>query len=365
MSMALLALAACSSNYNLGVNPSLGIGTDVSLAVSGGVTQLSEGTATTVSAIVSNDVNNAGVSWSLIGAGTLTSPTNTTVIYAGPTSGVTGAVSAEITATSIANGANTATVTLITFGTPVINPRTQFPANVNVAYEADISAQGGTAPFTWTLTSGTLPPGLALNGSSTAITSITGTPTTAGTYSFTLQTVDANSAIASVPVTLVVNAQAACLLSGQFTFAFSGFRGGGAATHVGNITISSTGAVTGEQDYKDGHRTTVGETLDTSSNCTNRSTNSGVLTLNAASGQVVYNFSVTPPDSNNVIHSARLQLISSGSDAGSGQLTLTDTTAIAGTPPRRAWTCQPRPWSLRSFPRRSAVPMKTFRCQVP
>src|SRR5207249_398076 len=45
----------------------------------------------------------------------------------------------------------------------------------------------GVAPFTWAVTSGALPPGLSLAGST-----ISGTPTTAGTYTFTLRATDAN-----------------------------------------------------------------------------------------------------------------------------------------------------------------------------
>ena len=51
------------------------------------------------------------------------------------------------------------------------------------AYSADIfSVEGGTAPFTWSVSAGTLPPGLTLAPSTGAIT---GTPTAAGTYNFT------------------------------------------------------------------------------------------------------------------------------------------------------------------------------------
>jgi hypothetical protein len=334
--LTLLALAACSSNYNLGLSPSLGVGLNVALNVSGGVTQIQQGNYTTITATVSNDPSDVGVTWSLLAGepGQLIDATKNEVAYVAPASGVTGAVSAQITATSIANPANTATVTIVTLGTPVLNQSARFPANVGVPYQTNLSVSGGYSPFAWTLSSGSLPPGLSLGSNDSAITSINGTPTTAGTYSFEVQMADNDGNVAGpLPITLVVNPKAACLLSGQFTLAFSGFRGGGAATHVANITIDSSGAVTGEQDYKSGKRVTVDETLNSTSNCTNRNTNSGKLTLNAPSGQIVYNFSTTPPDANNVIHSARLQLINSGSDSGSGQITLTDPAALTGTPP--------------------------------
>jgi hypothetical protein len=47
-------------------------------------------------------------------------------------------------------------------------------------------ASGGTAPYTYTVTPGTLPPGLSLSSSGV----LSGTPTTAGTYSFTVTVKD-------------------------------------------------------------------------------------------------------------------------------------------------------------------------------
>jgi large repetitive protein len=60
---------------------------------------------------------------------------------------------------------------------------------VNYPYNTFISTTGGVTPFTWTLFSGTLPPGLAFN---TTTGQITGTPTTASStpYAFTLQVAD-------------------------------------------------------------------------------------------------------------------------------------------------------------------------------
>jgi hypothetical protein len=48
-------------------------------------------------------------------------------------------------------------------------------AQVGVAYSATLAASGGTAPYTWTIASGSLPAGLSLNASTGVIS---GTPTT-------------------------------------------------------------------------------------------------------------------------------------------------------------------------------------------
>src|SRR5687767_8294194 len=61
---------------------------------------------------------------------------------------------------------------------------------VNQAYNRPVQASGGTQPLTWNIVagSGTLPPGLNLNSTTGAIS---GTPTTAGTSSFTVRVADA------------------------------------------------------------------------------------------------------------------------------------------------------------------------------
>ncbi len=63
-------------------------------------------------------------------------------------------------------------------------------AQLNVPYSASMSATGGTAPFNWAITSGSLPPGLML-GASTG--QISGTPYVQGTYSFTLRAMDSST----------------------------------------------------------------------------------------------------------------------------------------------------------------------------
>ena len=329
---AALALTACNNNTNRAITAQVGVDTGVTLTTAGSATSLLTGQTLALGAVVTSASNAAGVTWSLTGVGSITSQTPTSATYVAPTGtgagqAVEGASTALITATSVANPTQVASVALIVLGTPLIDPTTLFPANVNVAYQTPVSASGGDAPFTWVVLSGALPPGLALNGSTTGSTYIQGTPTTTGTYSFTLQATDTLSRVASVALTMSVNPQIACVLQGNYTLLFSGFRANGEATHIASIQISSTGTITGEQDYKDPNGTTVAETL-TSGTCVNRETNTGVLTLNAPSGELVYNFAATLPGADQKIHSARLQLIHSGSDSGSGQLELQDFTGI-------------------------------------
>ena len=60
---------------------------------------------------------------------------------------------------------------------------------VGVPYNSALSASGGVPGYTYSITSGSLPPGLMLNLSTGAIT---GTPTTAGTFNFTAKVVDSS-----------------------------------------------------------------------------------------------------------------------------------------------------------------------------
>ena len=62
-------------------------------------------------------------------------------------------------------------------------------------YTASPSASGGTAPYTYALTVGSLPPGLSL---STSTGAITGLPRLKGTFTFTLQVTDNVAATATV-----------------------------------------------------------------------------------------------------------------------------------------------------------------------
>jgi len=63
----------------------------------------------------------------------------------------------------------------------ISSPASLFPGTRGAGYSCALQASGGQPPFTWTVTGGTLPPGLSL----TASGQITGTPTTSGTYIFT------------------------------------------------------------------------------------------------------------------------------------------------------------------------------------
>jgi hypothetical protein len=70
----------------------------------------------------------------------------------------------------------------------------------NTSYSASLTATGGTAPYTWSVSSGSLPAGLTLSNAG----QISGTPSTAGTSSFTVAVSDSSSPAATATANLSI-----------------------------------------------------------------------------------------------------------------------------------------------------------------
>jgi hypothetical protein len=73
-------------------------------------------------------------------------------------------------------------------------------AVVGQTYSNTLASTGGTAPLTWTLSTGALPAGLTLSAAGV----ISGAPTAAGAYSFTVQVVDTHGQTVTRALTLAV-----------------------------------------------------------------------------------------------------------------------------------------------------------------
>jgi hypothetical protein len=85
-----------------------------------------------------------------------------------------------------------------------ITTQTPLPGGVvGVAYTQTFAATGGTSPYQWSVSTGTVPTGLTPNSTAG---SLTGTPTAAGTFNFTMQVVDAAGRSATAPFTITVTA---------------------------------------------------------------------------------------------------------------------------------------------------------------
>jgi len=116
---------------------------------------------------------------------------------------------------------------------------------VNSVYSATLQSSGGTPTVSWAISVGTLPAGLTLNAVSGAIT---GTPTTAGMSSFTVQATDSGTPqqIATKQFNIIINPVLAIsttsLASGTVGTAYSQSlqtNGGGVPPIAWSITLGS------------------------------------------------------------------------------------------------------------------------------
>ncbi|HEY6839118.1 MAG TPA: putative Ig domain-containing protein, partial [Geobacteraceae bacterium] len=79
---------------------------------------------------------------------------------------------------------------------PLPSATTTFP------YTQTLSASGGVPPYAWSVVGGSLPPGLTLLQTTQTTADITGTPTAAGNYTFTVQVTDSNVVAAPATATM-------------------------------------------------------------------------------------------------------------------------------------------------------------------
>jgi Putative Ig domain len=195
-----------------------------------------------------------------------------------PTGLTLNAATGKISGVPTTSGTSTFTVTATDSATPTAQTKSkQFSILVNpvlsistaslpngtvgTPYSQQLQSSGGTAPFTWTVTTGTLPAGLSLNGGTGVIS---GTPTTPGTFNFTVQAADSSTPqqTATKALSIIVNPApltitTTTLPTGTVTVAYNATlqSSGGTAPVTWSITVgtlpgglslnANTGAITG------------------------------------------------------------------------------------------------------------------------
>jgi putative Ig domain-containing protein len=223
--------------------------------------------------------------------GTVNQPYSTSVSGSGGTTPYTWAVTpalpanlsldgttGAITGTPVTAGTSSLTFTLIDSSKPqqvvqksvtlTINPTpaplsittTSLPAGtVGQAYNQPVHAIGGTGPLTWSIVVGTLPQNLGINPMTGVIS---GTPTAAGTSSFTVQVTDSGGQADIQALSITINSptpptitSTSPLPAGTVSVPYSlqltatGGFGTLAWTFTGslpvNLTLSSTGTISG------------------------------------------------------------------------------------------------------------------------
>ena len=141
--------------------------------------------------------------WSII-SGSL--PSNISLSSSGVISGTTLAVGTFAFTVQVADSkGNVASaplgLTIYAQGSPTVeSPATLVSGIVGNTYSFSLAANGGAAPYSWSLVAGTLPAGLGLSSAGT----ITGVPTVAGTSNFTVQVTDQNGLFSPANLSLTI-----------------------------------------------------------------------------------------------------------------------------------------------------------------
>ena len=165
-----------------------------------------------LSAAVANDSKSAGVNWSVTG-GTLSGQTTTSATFTAPAA-TTAAQTATVTATSVTDTTKTQSVTITIPAAPAVTTGSLAAATVGSAYSVTLAGSGGISPYTWTLSSGTLPASISLSSAGV----LGGTPmaTDAGTYNLTFKVTDSGTPTAltsTKALTLTISAAPAIAFS--------------------------------------------------------------------------------------------------------------------------------------------------------
>jgi type VI secretion system secreted protein VgrG len=86
-----------------------------------------------------------------------------------------------------------------------VSPATLPSPALGIPYSQTISASGGTGSYIYTVTAGSLPPGLGLSPlTSTPTVVLSGTPTTSGNFSFTITATDGNGCVGVLGYTVTI-----------------------------------------------------------------------------------------------------------------------------------------------------------------
>lgn len=198
--------------------PNLPVGTTLTLSGPGifvlrAGSSLTAGVGSTVNLI--GGANPCNVFWQVGSSATLNGITfagtviaNTSVTI-GSASNLVGKAIANNGAVTVAGAGPNAIGGCATPVAPVCPAITLSPAalaggTMGVAYNQVVTASGGLAPYTFQVTSGSLPAGLTLTAGGT----VSGTPTGAGSSNFTIRATDSNACFGSRAYTITVSAVA-------------------------------------------------------------------------------------------------------------------------------------------------------------
>ncbi len=218
-----------------------------------------------------------------------------------------------------ANGQSASQATSVLINLGVTATFSAPPAGVvGAAYSAALTATGGTAPFTWSVNTGSLPPGITLSEAGV----LAGTPTTAGSFPFTVNIVDQNNGITTAPVTLVittagltiaVSADTASASPGSVVHYTIMVTNSGQSAFTGAALTDSLSGVLDDATYDNNAVATAGSVSFSSPNLTW----TGNLAV-GATATITYSVTVKNPDTGDKVLSTKVTSTTTGNNCPSG-----------------------------------------------
>ena len=239
------------------------------------------------------------------------STSNSVMITGNPGTQGTFNFTIKITDASGASGTEPLSIT-INAPLPLTVATTSLPNGVlNAAYPSTtLQATGGVPPFTWTVTSGSLPTGLALaaNGA------ISGAPTATGTFDFTVEVTDSEKPAMTASANLSITVNNLGALNGDYVFELAGFNASGSVAVAGSFTANGLGAISnGVEDFNSTSGSPKNQTF--TGTYTLTADDRGTLTFTSLAGSPTYAFAIDSTGS----YGRMIEFDSSGI-RGSGQI---------------------------------------------
>ena len=115
---------------------------------------------------------------------------------------VSGGYSFTVQVTDTGGQSTTKQISIAISPTPAILSTTLPAGNIGINYNQSIGHTGGTAPISWAIDSGALPPGLSLD---TTAGAISGVPASSGTNSFVIKVTDSTGRVVTQALSITIN----------------------------------------------------------------------------------------------------------------------------------------------------------------
>ena len=134
----------------------------------------------------------------------VTIASGTGVLSGTPTTAATVTFTVKATDSEVPAVAATQSYTVTVEPTLAITTTSLPAANIGVSYTASLVATGGVSPYTWAVTTGNLPAGLTLSSAGV----ISGTPTAAGSSTFTVTVTDSANNVVRLEIKTMIEVAA-------------------------------------------------------------------------------------------------------------------------------------------------------------